>query len=129
MTVELLRYANRAKIAEALTNQGYEVHRVTVNRWARGREMPRIAERMILALFGHDPDTTKEAAPPQWAERLETRIISEVRANREVLIEALAVGFAEQAARELDADSDDEGPHGIADQPLGGAGPKPRPAP
>ena len=56
MTTELLTYANRAKVAEALTAQGYEVTRMTVNRWARGGEMPRIAERMILALFGHEPD-------------------------------------------------------------------------
>jgi len=54
MTVELLAYANRQKIAEALTERGYSVTRMTVNRWAKGGEMPAIAARMILALFGHD---------------------------------------------------------------------------
>jgi hypothetical protein len=69
MTVELLAYANRQKVAEALTERGYSVTRMTVNRWAKGGEMPAIAARMILALFGHDLGTAK-AAPPEWAERL-----------------------------------------------------------
>jgi hypothetical protein len=70
MAVALLAYANRARVAEALTAQGYPVTRVTVNRWANGADMPEIAARMILELFGHTPETTKEAAPPEWAERL-----------------------------------------------------------
>jgi hypothetical protein len=69
MTVELLRYANREAVAQALTESGYSVTRQTVNRWARGDEMPGIARRMILALFGHEPDAHREAAP-RWAGRL-----------------------------------------------------------
>jgi hypothetical protein len=68
MAVSLLRYANREKVAQALTEQGYSVTRMTVNRWARGAEMPEIAARMIAELFSHAD--TKEAAPPQWAGRL-----------------------------------------------------------
>lgn len=59
---QLLAYANRAAVAAALSERGYEVSRVTVNRWAAGREMPGIAQRMILELFLHSPDTTKEPA-------------------------------------------------------------------
>jgi hypothetical protein len=69
MTVELLRYANREAVAQALTESGYSVTRQTVNRWARGDEMPGIAQRMILVLFGHEPDAHREAAP-RWAGRL-----------------------------------------------------------
>ena len=76
MAVSLLTYANRAKVAEALTEQGYEVSRMTVNRWAAGSEMPAVAARMIAELFGHDPDTTKE--PPPWAEALATRTARQV---------------------------------------------------
>jgi hypothetical protein len=68
MALSLLKYANRAKVAEALTEQGYEVTRMTVNRWAAGSEMPEVAARMIAELFGHDPDTQKSA--PAWAEAL-----------------------------------------------------------
>lgn len=59
MAVELLTYANREKVAQALTAQGYEVTRQTVNRWARGDEMPAVAAQMIARLFGHN----EEAAP------------------------------------------------------------------
>jgi len=69
MATSILTYANRAKVAEALTAEGYPVTRMTVNRWAAGAEMPGIAARMVLKLFGHDPDI-KETAPPVWAERL-----------------------------------------------------------
>lgn len=65
MAVSLLQYANREKVAQALTLEGYPVTRMTVNRWARGDEMPEIAARMIGGLFGHLD--TKEAPPPQWA--------------------------------------------------------------
>lgn len=77
MTVEVLRYANRAAVAKALTAQGYEVTRMTVNRWARGGEMPRVAEGMILRLFGHDPEH-EETPRPQWAEGLEDRVVAGV---------------------------------------------------
>ena len=91
MTVELLAYANRQKVAEALTERGYSVTRMTVNRWAKGGEMPAIATRMILALFGHDPDTTKAAAP-EWAAALARDTAAQV-------IEALAPADRLRAAQ------------------------------
>lgn len=67
MAVSLLRYANREAVAQALTEQGYSVTRQTVNRWARGDEMPSIAARMVASLFGHaEPFVTE----PPWARRL-----------------------------------------------------------
>ncbi len=79
MSVELLRLANRQKVADALTAQGYSVTRMTVNRWAGGSEMPTIAARMICELFGHAPDT-KEAPPPQWARGLVDEVLAAVQA-------------------------------------------------
>jgi len=84
MVIDLLRYANRQKVADALTERGYRVHRVTVNRWAAGAEMPEIAARMILELFGHSPDKTKEP-PPEWARAMEERIRLELRLNRALI--------------------------------------------
>jgi hypothetical protein len=68
MAVSLLRYANREKVAQALTEQGYSVTRMTVNRWAKGAEMPEVAARMIAELFSHTDN--KEAPRPEWAEEL-----------------------------------------------------------
>lgn len=68
MAISLLEFANRQKVADALTEQGYVVSRATVNRWASGKNMPEPAARMIAKLFGHDPDTPKSA--PAWAEAL-----------------------------------------------------------
>ena len=78
MTTQLLRYANREAVAQALTVGGYSVSRQTVNRWARGAEMPEIARRMILALFGHEQ---QEAPRPVWAEGLEERIAERIEAR------------------------------------------------
>ncbi len=80
MSVELLRLANRQKVADALTAQGYSVTRMTVNRWAGGSEMPTIAARMICELFGHAPDT-KETLPPQWARGLVDEVLAAVQAS------------------------------------------------
>jgi hypothetical protein len=90
MAVAVLTYANRAKVAEALTEQGYPVSRVTVSRWARGGEMPEIAARMILELFGHTPNTTKEAAPPEWAERLFEKVDAMATDQRTIAEEAVS---------------------------------------
>lgn len=60
MAVSLLRYANRAKVARALTDRGYKVTRMTVNRWAAGAIPPVIAARMIAELFAD----AEEAPPP-----------------------------------------------------------------
>jgi hypothetical protein len=72
MALELLKYANRAKVATALTESGYPVTRMTVNRWAAGGEMPGIAQRMVLALFGHTR-ATKEP-PPEWARAIQSKL-------------------------------------------------------
>lgn len=93
MAAHLLTYANRQKVAEALTERGYSVTRMTVNRWARGGEMPEIAARMILDLFGHTPDTTK-SPPPEWAGEMESRLTDELRANRKVFVDTMASHFA-----------------------------------
>jgi hypothetical protein len=70
MAASLLKYANREKVAQALTAQGYSVTRMTVNRWARGDEMPEIAARMIASLFSHEAGTQKEP-PPDWGRLME----------------------------------------------------------
>ena len=113
-------------LAKALTDAGHEVSERTVDRWKAGTSKPSKGHlQAIRELVG--ADTTKEP-PPDWAGEMEERIVSEVLVNREVLLEALAAGFAERAERELDEDNDDEEPDGTGDQPPGGAGPKPKPA-
>lgn len=121
MAVALLKYANRAKIADALTEQGYPVTRMTVNRWASGTEMPGIARRMVMALFGHEPDTTK-APPPEWAGAMESRIVSEVRVNRAALYRELAEQAATEALRRAGL-LPEEPLDGTEDQPPASAGP------
>lgn len=79
MVVSLLRYANREAVAQALTEHGYSVTRQTVNRWARGDEIPEIAARMIGELFGHT-EGHEEAALPEWARRL--LVVSEAARQR-----------------------------------------------
>ena len=88
MAASLLRYANREKVAQALTERGYAVTRMTVNRWARGGEMPEIAAHMIGELFGHED---MKASAPAWAEALATKTALAV-------IEALAPADVRQAA-------------------------------
>ena len=83
MAMQVLRYANGQKVADALTSHGYSVTRMTVNRWARGGEMPGIARRMILHLFGHGPDVTK-APPPDWAREMEQRLTAAILASHPV---------------------------------------------
>ena len=107
MTVELLRYANRAKVAEALTSRGYEVTRMTVNRWARGNEMPSIAERMILELFGHTEKSPGQSS--DWSRLMER-------------IDAIAEAVEARTPEERILDSVDDGP---APELGGGAAPAP----
>jgi thioesterase domain-containing protein len=136
MAVALLAYANRAKVAEALTAQGYPVTRVTVNRWANGADMPEIAARMILELFGHTPETTKEAAPPEWAERLADDAANEVVRQlvdllipedeaRRVATLAGQLRALSQLRREAPPERTDESAQG-PDRPEGPAGGSPR---
>ena len=87
MAVSLLRYANREKVAQALTEQGYSVTRMTVNRWAKGAEMPEIAARMIAALYGLGEP--KEAPRPEWAEELLEEIAA-IRKSQQTAADLLA---------------------------------------
>ena len=75
MAVGLLTYANRAAVARALSERGYSVTKMTVNRWAAGAEMPEIAARMITELFGHDKTPPE---PPRWAEGLVEEAVAKV---------------------------------------------------
>jgi transcriptional regulator with XRE-family HTH domain len=106
----------------------------TISRWESGGlpntwdELHQYATALgqpIVLKFGKAKDDPR----PKWAGAMEKRIVSEVASNRTVLLEALALGFAEQARRRLAEDNDDEGPDGNEDQPPGGVGPKPAPAP
>lgn len=105
MAVAVLAYANRAKVAEALTAGGYPVSRVTVNRWAKGAEMPAIASRMVLELFGHGSPTSSTVEPP-WATRLDDRLRSLEERLANVTEEDLSRRVAqrvEETLRELGA--------------------------
>lgn len=112
-------------------------NRTTVHRWTEGNiEWDGLAalasgtrRNIVITFPAHGSPTVKaKEPPPEWAGAMEQRIVSEVVANRDVLMEALASWFAEQAGRELHEDNDDEEPRGTGDRPPGGAGPKPRPA-
>jgi len=112
--LSLLKYANREKIAQALTERGYSVKRVTVSRWAAGSEMPPIAEQMILELFGHAPDT-KESLPPQWARGLTDEILTALDASGGSLVERVVERI--EARLELLQSQDDGGPDGESEAP------------
>jgi hypothetical protein len=67
---QLLRWANKREVARELSRRGFDVSGETLNRWVRDeREFPAVVERMVLDMYGI-AGTTKEAAPPEWAERL-----------------------------------------------------------
>jgi hypothetical protein len=56
-------------VAQALTAQGYEVTRQTVNRWARGDEMPTVAAQMIARLFAGSTSEIEwmfNVGPSRW---------------------------------------------------------------
>lgn len=123
--VSLLRYANKTAVAEAL-----RVSTQAVINWSEGKHPSQARLDQIRELYGLPvaPQGTTKDPRPEWAGEMESRIVSEVQANRAALMEALAAAFAEWAARELDEDNDDEGLGGTSDRPSTGAGPKPRPA-
>lgn len=106
--IDLLRYANRQKVAEALTAAGYEVSRATVNRWARGKEMPPIAARLIREIFG-----TPNKAAPNGSERLEVYLLALAR-KRGVTWEELAQAEADLTAARASA-GDAEWPQLVGD--------------
>lgn len=117
---------------QAAAKRGYATS--TISHWESGLlpktwdELSRYAHALgqaIVLRFGPDTD---EEPPPDWAGAMEKRIVSEVRANRVMLMDALAAGFAEQAERELDEGNDDGEPDETSDQPPEGAGPQPSPA-
>ena len=64
----LLAYANYAKVATALL-----VSRAAVADWAKGRSVTPYRLRQLEQLLRPDLQT-KEAAPPEWAERLEQKV-------------------------------------------------------
>ena len=106
MAVSLLTYANRAKVASRLTELGYPVTRMTVNRWAAGGEMPGIAARMILGLFLHEPDTAK--APPgepdgAWVARMLEAIAAAVGVDTEEVERLARAAELERSRLQADA--------------------------
>ena len=126
---------DQIRLLEPLSTKWIQNHakasRDTVAAWRRGRAPRDDQWRRFIGAYNRwlrGTPATEEEPPPDWAGAMEERIVSEVLVNREVLLEALAAGFAERAERELGEDSDDEGPDGTGDQPPGGAGPKPKPA-
>ena len=62
---------SQQRLHEALEAGGYKVSHRTVRRWVEGDAIPDAAwTRAILDVMG----ITKEAAPPEWAERLEAKV-------------------------------------------------------
>lgn len=67
--VELLRYANRAKVAEALG-----VSRATTSMWARGRQVSPYRLREVEALLNPGPDRLD--AIQAGVERVENQLVT-----------------------------------------------------
>jgi hypothetical protein len=92
-------------LADALTRSGHSVSERTAQRWKKGETQPKPQDvRAILALLG----TTKEAAPPEWAERLQERVDSiyerQIQVGQDMagkVIEALAPLERLQAVEQL----------------------------
>jgi hypothetical protein len=67
-----------------LTRSGHSVSERTAQRWKKGETQPKPQDvRAILALLG----TTKEAAPPEWAERLLAAMDSVLANQSEIIAE------------------------------------------
>jgi hypothetical protein len=92
-------------LADALTRSGHSVSERTAQRWKKGETQPKPQDvRAILALLG----TTKGAAPPEWAERLQERVDSiyerQIQVGQDMagkVIEALAPLERLQAVEQL----------------------------
>jgi hypothetical protein len=92
-----LRIFEGKALAKALTDAGYQLSEATAQRWIRGATTPKPQDiRAIRELVGAMlPDTTKEAAPPEWAERLEVYLLALVRKR------GVSVAEMEQAEADL----------------------------
>ena len=121
------------KAAERLTQQKAERRNVatsTISRWETGgvpqsweelEAYARALDQAIVLRFGPDTD---EEPPPNWAGAMESRIVSEVVANREALYAALAQDLVDaQLGR---TQPPDEPPDGKPGRPPGGVGPMPK---
>ena len=87
--INLLRYANKTAVGEALG-----VSAQTVINWSEGKHPSQTRLDQIRALYGlpvASPGTTKEAAEPEWVQRLEDRLI-ELRENQDRVAQEAAAG-------------------------------------
>jgi hypothetical protein len=119
-------------LADALTRSGHSVSERTAQRWKKGETQPKPQDvRAILALLG----TTKEAAPPEWAERLQERVDSiyerQIQVGQDMagkVIEALAPLERLQAVEQLAEwlatlpPPSSEAPHDLPDMEVRGTG-------
>jgi hypothetical protein len=119
-------------LADALTRSGHSVSERTAQRWKKGETQPKPQDvRAILALLG----TTKEAAPPEWAERLQERVDSiyerQIQVGQDMagkVIEALAPLERLQAVEQLAEwlatlpPPSDVDPHDLPDTEVRGTG-------
>lgn len=65
----LLRYANYQKVGDALG-----VGRAAVQKWAKGRNVGAYQLQQVERLFGEPFGGHDEAAPPEWARRLDVKV-------------------------------------------------------
>jgi hypothetical protein len=129
-------------LALALTEHGHSVSERTVQRWKSGTTKPKPQDiRAIRALVG-SLDIQKEAAPPDWAERLEAKVDSILERQDVVgetyarqVIEALAtpelMEWQQRIAKYLAAlpSPSDEAPADSGGAPAPGAGVRRAPEP
>jgi hypothetical protein len=86
-------------LADALTRSGHSVSERTAQRWKKGETQPKPQDvRAILALLG----TTKEAAPPEWAERLQATVDS-VYERQDVIMERQGKVGQDMAGKVIEA--------------------------
>jgi hypothetical protein len=86
-------------LADALTRSGHSVSERTAQRWKKGETQPKPQDvRAILALLG----TKKEAAPPEWAERLQATVDS-VYERQDVIMERQGQVGQDMAGKVIEA--------------------------
>jgi hypothetical protein len=86
-------------LADALTRAGHSVSERTAQRWKKGETTPKPQDvRAILSLLG----TTKEAAPPEWAERLVERVEA-IYERQDTIMERQRVVGQDMAGRVIEA--------------------------